>query len=73
MSWAELASVVGSYLIVAGLAGIVGAGLGYYTAAKDLEEEKRKVAAMAWNEGYNASRNPHSWDAKNPYTKESTR
>lgn len=59
---------LGLALLCIGL--IVGAGLGYWTAAKDHVEVVRKASEDAWNRGARAMRNPYSWGDKNPYSKE---
>lgn len=49
------------------LTSLIFAGLGYYTASTDLEEEKRKAAQKAWDEGYRAadlSQNPYNKGAR---------
>lgn len=50
MDW----TLIGSLLAIASVALLLGAALGYYTAATDLEAEKAKAAKAARAEGFDA-------------------
>lgn len=54
MSVTETLAAAAPWLILAALMLLIGAALGYYTAATDLEAEKRKAAAKARAEGFDA-------------------
>lgn len=54
MSVTDMLAAAAPWLILAMLALLIGCALGYYTAATDLEAEKRKAAEAARAEGFDA-------------------